>query len=334
MNASKWMQIWLGCLLLSFPILATAGQDSGTGFHIKGQQILAPNGKPITIRGFNVLWWVPTTAKDADDIKGFGVNCVRYMYGYVPTGKFDPSKVAFIKEQVHYYTSRGIWVIVVVHDFRKDAKGPYDSADLNREYLDMWDYVIGELKDEPYIAAWEPINEPHDSPADTVSKWYRDVIHHFRSLDPKRPIVVEGTGYSWPEGLVPGLWQTDSNLIYSFHTYGPWEYTSQTKDKPVTYPGKWSRAALAKAIEPALQFRKQFNVPVWCGEWGVPTHCPGYKEWIQDVASILEEDRLPWTYWGWALKPTNPTDDTFDVNPQKPEVYELMKDLFGKLTKQ
>ena len=306
-------------------------QKPGEGFRVRGQTIQTPDHKPIVIRGFNVLWWVPTTEADAIEIKAMGVNTVRYMFGYTPLGKFDPSKIAVIKEQIHYYTSRGIWVIPVIHDFRKEGKGPYDSEDLNREFIEMWDYVIREFRNEPYIAAWEPINEPHDTQAPRVGDWYREVIAHFRKLDRNRPIVVEGSNYSWPENLEPSLKQESQNLIYSFHTYGPWEYTSQKKEKPIPYPGKWSRDDLAKAIEPAVRFRAQFNVPVWCGEWGVPTSCPGYQRWIQDVASILEEDHFPWTYWGWALKPNNPTDDTFDVNPQKPEVYHLMKGLFQNL---
>jgi len=193
----------------------------------------------------------------------------------------------------------------------------------------MWDYVIAQLKDEPMIAAWEPINEPHDSPADSVNAWYKDVVQHFRTLDPVRPIVVEGTGYSWPEGLIPGLVQRDANIIYAFHTYGPWEYTSQKKEAKIPYPGKWDRSMLAKAIDPAIRFREQFHVPVWCGEFGVPTMCPGFEKWIADVGSIVEEDKLPWCYWAWAKKPLNPTDESFDVNTSKPEAIDAMKALFA-----
>ncbi len=312
-------------------LAASSSKSSGTlGVRVSGTHITTPDGRPIRFRGFNVCWWVPPTAEDAKNIKALGANCVRCMFGYQPGGKFDPSKIAFLRDQVRYFTSRGLWIIPVVHDFRKDNKGPYDDPVLNREYLEMWDYVIAELKDEPLIAAWEPINEPHDSPADRVSSWYAGVIAHFRNLDPVRPIVVEGTGYSWPQNLDDSIKQSDPNLIYSFHTYGPWEYTAQKKENPIPYPGKWTRDDLAKAIEPAVRFRAKYRVPVWCGEWGVPTSCPGYQQWIRDVATVLDRDNFPWTYWGWALKPNNPTDDTFDVNPQKPEVLRVVSSLFAK----
>ena len=228
------------------------------GLRVRGTQIVTPNGKQIQLRGFNVCWWVPPTEQDAKDIVSIGGNCVRVMFGYQPEGKFNPEKVAEVKEQVHFFTSHGLWVIPVIHDFRKNGKGPYDDPELNKEFLDMWDYVYSQIKDEPMVAAWEPINEPHDSPAEAVNAWYKVVVQHFRKLDPIRPIVVEGTGYSWPENLVSGLKQADPNIIYAFHTYGPWEYTSQKREAKLEYPGKWNQAMLAKAIEPAVKFRDQF----------------------------------------------------------------------------
>jgi hypothetical protein len=319
--------------LLILTLTRTSHFPPATGLHVRGDQILTPKGRPIQLRGFNVCWWVPPTEQDAKDIVDLGGNCIRCMFGYTPGGRFDPTKVAEVKGQVRYFTSHGLWVIPVVHDFRKDGKGPYDLPELNQEFLAMWDYVVTELKDEPMIAAWEPINEPHDSPAPTVAAWYKEVVRHFRALDPVRPIVVEGTGYSWPENLEPGLLQDDPNIIYAFHTYGPWEYTSQKRDAKIPYPGKWDKSTVAKAIEPAVLFRQQYHVPVWCGEFGVPTMCPGFDRWIADVGSILETDRLPWCYWGWAKKPQNPTDDTFDVNTSKPEAIQAMKGLFNKARK-
>ncbi len=331
----KYCRLVLSITTVLLSLIAKGAQEQNrkAGFHVDGPKILTPDNRQIHLRGFNVLFWVPVTDQDAKDIQALGANSVRYMFGYTPTGKFDPSKISFLKEQVRFFTKKKIWVIVVIHDFRKDGKGPYDSSELNREFLDMWDYVIDELKDDPYVAAWEPINEPHDTTPEKVTQWYADLLPHFRKLDPLRSIVVEGANYSWPENLEPGLKQKDSNVIYSFHTYGPYEYTSQKKELPKPYPGKWSQKNLATAIEPAKRFRKLFNVPVWCGEWGVPTYCPGYTKWIGDVSSILEADHFPWTYWGWALKPANPTDDTFDVNPQKPEVYRLIQALFAKLVR-
>lgn len=316
-------------MLAAWLIGALIHSQTKLGLRVVGDEIVTPQGKKIELRGFNVCWWVPPTEQDAKDIVAMGGNCVRYMFGYAPGGKFDPTKVAEVKEQVKYFTSHGLWVIPVIHDFRKDGKGPYDNGELSKEFLDMWDYVVAELKDDPLIAAWEPINEPHDSPANSVDSWYAGVVQHFRALDPNRPIVVEGTGYSWPEGLTQGLLQEDKNIIYAFHTYGPWEYTSQKREAKLPYPGKWNREILAKAIEPAVLFRQRFHVPVWCGEFGVPTMCPGFDKWILDVGSILEKDHLPWNYWGWAKKPNNPTDDTFDINTSKPEAIKAVKALFG-----
>jgi hypothetical protein len=121
----------------------------------------------------------------------------------------------------------------------------------------------------------------------------------------------------------------DPNIIYAFHWYGPFEYTTSRKaDSPDVYPGKWGRAWMAEHIAPAARFREQYNVPVWCGEWGVQTAAPGYCQWLTDVASLLEEQQFPWTHWAWANKPGHPDDGSFDINPLKPEIHGVMRRVF------
>ncbi|MBM4040842.1 MAG: hypothetical protein FJ290_20260 [Planctomycetes bacterium] len=56
---------------------------------VRGCDILAPDGRPIRLRGFNLLWWAPPTAQDAADVQELGANCVRYMFGYQPKGRFE-----------------------------------------------------------------------------------------------------------------------------------------------------------------------------------------------------------------------------------------------------
>ncbi|MGD0093813.1 MAG: cellulase family glycosylhydrolase, partial [Planctomycetota bacterium] len=133
--------------------------------------------------------------------------------------------------------------------------------------------------------------------------------------------------YSNPWNLEDYLKLNDPDIIYSFHMYTPHEYTHQQKDKPLDYPGNWGRAFLAEKMSPVLKFREKFNVPLFCGEWGVVTLAPNYGQWLRDVAGILEENGLPWTHWAWMVKP-QPVNDTFDVNKKKTEIYEVMRQVF------
>jgi hypothetical protein len=305
---------------------------------LSGTQIKGPDGATIRLHGFDVCWWVPPTDQDAIDIQHLGANCVRYMFGYNPKGSYDPSQIAEVEQQIHCFTSRRLWVIPVLYIFEKpnpadptnskNKLGPWSTPEMNQEFIAMWTDLMGRLKNDPYVAAWEPLNEPHDVPPATVVTWYRDILPKFRAIDPARPIVVEGANYSHAEDLTDEFKMDDPNIIYAFHMYNPFNYTTDLRTPPLVYPGPWGPAYLEKSIQPALRFREKYHVPVWCGEWGVKTGAPGYQQWLRDSFAMVEADKLDWCIWAWALQPKDPQNLSFDINKQKPEVYQLMVDLF------
>jgi hypothetical protein len=311
-------------------------------WQVSGTSILGPDGAPLHLHGFDVEWWVPVTDQDAVDIQHLGANCVRYMFGYNPKGTYDPTQLAEVEQQIHYFTSRGIWVIPVLYEFQepdpanpgnpKKHLDPWSTPEMNAEFLALWTDLIGRLKNEPYLAAWEPINEPHDVAPPVVAAWYRDLLPKLRQLDPARPIVVEGANYSHAEDLTPLFKMDDPNIIYAFHFYDPFEYTTDLRNPPLVYPGKWGKAYLEKRFTPAVRFRDKYQVPVWCGEWGTKTSAPGFDQWLEDVFSIIQADHFDWCLWAWALQPKDPQNGTFDINQQKPQVYHVVSDIFARAT--
>ncbi len=122
----------------------------------------------------------------------------------------------------------------------------------------------------------------------------------------------------------------DPNIIYAFHFYNPYEFTSDIRTPPLEYPGKWGKSFLEKLIEPAVRFRDKFQVPVWCGEWGAKSAGPGYLQWRSDVFDILEANHLDWCAWAWALQPAHPQNDDYDINPQKKDSCQFMAGLFRR----
>ncbi|HEX4141580.1 MAG TPA: cellulase family glycosylhydrolase [Candidatus Methylacidiphilales bacterium] len=316
---------------------AQPAEGGASAWKVSGKAIVDPSGRPIHPRGFNVCWWVPVTDQDAADIQRVGANCVRYMFGYEPRGTYDPAQVSEVEAQVRSFTKRGIWVIPVLYECeRKDAASgrtvqPWDDPQLNREFLALWTDLVRRLGSDPLVVAWEPLNEPHGgaTPA-TIAAWYRGVITQFRRYDPSRPIVVEGANYSHPEDLVDAIKMADPNIIYAFHFYYPYEYTTDLRNPPLDYPGEWGKSYLEQKMAPALRFREKFNVPVWCGEWGTKTGAAHYERWMNDVFGILHANGLDWCMWAWARPASDPRNASFDINPDKADVYRLMPAFFGQ----
>ncbi len=330
----RWRLPWL-CVLLLLPSLCAGNTPpvwtvSDAAFH-------DASGASVRVRGFNVLWWVPVTDQDAANLQAMGVNCVRYMFGYEPKGTYDPAQTAEVEKHIRYFTSRGICVIPVLYEFEKPDPanpgkklGPWSNTAMDREFLALWSDLIARLGSDAHIVAWEPLNEPHDTPAAVVSAWYRNLLPKLRTIDPARAIVVEGANYSHAEDLTDEFKMDAPNVIYAFHMYDPYEYTTDIKKPPLEYPGGWGKDYLAQKIAPAIRFRDKYHVLVWCGEWGTKTAAPGYDRWLGDMHALLEANNLDWCIWAWALQPKEPENDSFDINPRKKDVCALTANFFPR----
>ena len=100
--------------------------------------------------------------------------------------------------------------------------------------------------------------------------------------------------------------------------YIPHEFTHQNVHNaatPKVYPGeiggrKWDKAELEKALQPAIDFQKKYNVHVYIGEFSAIRWAPddsAYR-YLRDVIDIFESHDWDWSYhafreWdGWSVE--------------------------------
>jgi hypothetical protein len=284
---------------------------TGTRLKIEGSRILEPSGKEIRLRGENVTWWSRPTEKDAQMIKKMGFNNVRYLFHYEPPagykpGQFDPQYLPPIKEHIRLFTRLGLWVIVGEWKFslEEDKVNIWNTPALRKDFYEMWKYVIGELKDENYIGAYEPMNEPHTESYgddDDYLKWYRETIALIRSLDSKTPIVVGGNNFSNAIDLGPNVKMNDPSIIYTFHEYDPRDYThiEYHVRNDLSWPKSFGTDYHDRDFGEVRKFAKQFDVPIWMGEFGVMTYAKGQKQFIQHIVTLAEKSNFHWNHWSW-----------------------------------
>jgi len=55
---------------------------------------------------------------------------------------------------------------------------------------------------------------------------------------------------------------------------------------------KYWTAPTEEVIQPYLEFRNRYSVPIWLGESGENTDA-----WIHDFVQVLEKDEIGWTFW-------------------------------------
>lgn len=150
----------------------------------------------------------------------------------------------------------------------------------------LWKKLAERYANEPFIAAYDIINEPNWGFEDPVNdknglkeqkneplkKLLVEITKAIREADKDHIIIIEGNGWgnNYNGILDAGLW--DKNMVLSFHKY-------------------WNNNDL-KSIESILRYRDQHNVPVWLGEAGENSNV-----WFTEAIHLLESNNIGWAWW-------------------------------------
>ena len=153
-------------------------------------------------------------------------------------------------------------------------------------------------------------------------------VMHGPEFDEKniRDLAAWGANHiRWQLNWVPmksaEQWAKDlDRVIYSFHMYQPHIFTHQfrrTKEFPkgIEYPGairgvKWDKARLLAAMQPAIDFQREFNVQIYVGEFSAIRWAPNESahRYTRDLIELFEAAGWDWAYhayreWqGWSVE--------------------------------
>lgn len=191
---------------------------------------------------------------------------------------------------------------------------------------------------DPERVFFEILNEPEVNDAYRWAGIQARVAAAIREAAPRHTIIATGPNYSDVADLLAIEPIADGNVIYNFHFYDPHEFTHQGAGwgspwwiytHNIPYPaGEDSMAAALKQvpdsadrykleeywldhwdghrirlrIDEAAAWGKANNVPLICNEFGVYrdySDPPSRMNWIHDVRSALEADRIGWTMWDY-----------------------------------
>jgi len=196
----------------------------------------------------------------------------------------------------------------------------FSNKDLKAAFAAFWKEVAARYASAGPIA-YDLMNEPHDGLADTQWSAYAQLLtDSIRTVDKVHTLVVEPPGWGWPDGFANLKPTTDSNTVYSFHFYGPMDYTHQRFGGQMMntpewawlqrpYPGtivsegglseKWDKNTMRTYVQKAVSFRTRYNVRLWCGEFGCARWAIGAKQWFTDWMDLLEENGIDWAYYSY-----------------------------------
>jgi hypothetical protein len=292
------------------------------------------DGTPVALNGLNVVpVWSNSPSKtwrkaryDSMAVKGFNsVRFVLYWDDFEPSkGRFDRTSLATLDTAVARAKGAGLLVVLdMIHLW-----GPHGLADIPKwaqsgdsvasvqanadAYLRM---LARRYRDEPAVAAYDPVNEPHRSPIDqnAVLRMYDGLIATIRQVDRDKVVLVEPT---YGDTSITGACADLSNLThrdnvaFSIHDYfagGDDDGFGTGCRQAGVYAWKAHAGYQARDPRPLRAHLRAYldklrpaHIPLYVGEFGMADGAVNRDQWVRDTVGLLDELRLGrgwWEYW-------------------------------------
>ncbi|MFI6799849.1 glycoside hydrolase family 5 protein [Streptosporangium canum] len=255
--------------------------------------------------------------QDARLLASMGVNCVRIPVNYRHLESDDrPFEVIehgfrHLDRVIGLLAEHGIYSVLDLHalpgaqnqHWHSDNPTHVASFWRHRHFQDrvvhLWEAIAARYRDQPWVAGYNPVNEPGDPTGRVIGPFYDRLVKALRAVDPDHVLFLDGNTYSTDFSVFREVYE---NTVFVCHDYalagfahgGP--YPGYTR-------GEWvDRAQLERAFERRTAFQRETGTPVWVGEFGpVYTGDPAIDEQryriLADQLGIYDAHGAGWSLW-------------------------------------
>jgi endoglucanase len=295
----------LGGWMVQEGYMIQTGAFAGPQYKIK-QKITELIGTKNTEEFYKAYKTNGITKKDIDSLAAWGFNSIRlpmHYNLYTPTIENEKNgQITWLEEGfkmtddlVKWCAANKIYLILDLHaapggqgkdaaisDYDDSKPSLWESTANQDKMVALWEKLAQRYKDNPWIGGYDIINEPNWNFTGTNQNGCDEtsnaplralqlrVTKAIRAIDTNHLIIIEGNcwGNNY-NGMFP-LW--DENMALSFHKY-------------------WNNNDTA-SIQTMLNYRTQYNVPIWLGESGENSNV-----WFEEAISLMETNNIGWAFW-------------------------------------
>lgn len=256
------------------------------------------------------------------------------------------SDLKYLIEQLDLANQYGIKVILVPlslpgarwtqnNDSKPDGKLWRDFK-YHEEALMFWKDLALALKDHPAVIAYNIINEPFPekfydkqthwtgdfitwyegvkNTAGDLNLFYTKIIEGIRSVDKDTSIILDTGLHATPWAIEYLEKQEFDNILYSFHMYEPYEFTTQrinngqfsySDEVLITDTGEYhfmNKEYLEGFLSKVNEWSKKNDIPsnrIIVGEFGVSRETLGAELYMADLIDIFNENSWHWLFYSF-----------------------------------
>jgi hypothetical protein len=174
------------------------------------------------------------------------------------------------------------------------------SPDWQADFAATWRTVAGRFRDDPGVAGYDLVNEPHPLPLpprifEDHYLWplYARTVAAIGAVDPNHLFIVEGTLFGDLPTTVRPL--RARGLVYSPHLY-----TGALV--PPAFDG--DRGPVDRRIAGQAAEASAVPAPMWTGELGIDHHQAHAAAWADAALDAYDDRGTGWAWWQWRESPS------------------------------
>ncbi|WP_376795049.1 glycoside hydrolase family 5 protein [Thermogemmatispora sp.] len=255
--------------------------------------------------------------EDARFIASLGLNLLRIPINY---RHFESDMEPFVINEegfrhldrvVNLCAEQGIYTILDLHalpgyqnqDWHSDNPTHKALFWKHRHFQDrtvhLWQALAGHYRDHPWVAGYNPMNEPGDPSGELIEPFYRRLYEAIREVDPHHIIFFDGNRYSQDFQMFHEVWP---NTVFTAHDYAEPGFIYGGPYPGYTDGQYFDAGVLEEVFLKRTAFMRETGTPIWIGEFG-----PVYRgepeadamryQLLRDQLEIYQRYGASWAIW-------------------------------------
>ena len=257
------------------------------------------------------------TEADAAYLASLGLNSLRIPFNYRHfESDAEPLAIkaegfALLDRVVDACAAHGIYTILDLHavpgaqnqHWHSDNPTQWAYFWEQRQFQDrvvnLWEHIAEHYRDNPWVAGYNPVNEPADAHGDAIGPFYRRLESAIRAVDPDHILFLDGNRYSTQ---FDQLGDPLPNTVYTAHDYALPGFVDGGPYPGVSRGEYVDRDRVEETFLQRTAYMRETGTPIWVGEFGpVYTGDPVRDEQryrlLQDQLEIYDRCDASWALW-------------------------------------